>query len=251
MEENRVLQRQLGQQRIQLTDADRRRQAVRGCRLGRQVLLQIATIVTQTRFAVASAAYCAEVDLSEQARRPPQCPRRDSPPGRADGGRESYLGLHTDPGAFPRGTESPRSSRSADCDQNASHRRVLTVPSVAASDLVGSSVTIIEPRDGSIEFSDSPALGYREEEPPACSPRIHAAMVFQSSSSWDLNCLPPWCVSAMPPASGASGMISNMLVSGLPGVTNLETTLKLARDCCSVQELAPSASRSREKSLPL
>ena len=26
-------------------------------------------------------------------------------------------------------------------------------------------------------------LGYREEEPPAFSPRIHAAMVFQSGSS--------------------------------------------------------------------
>ena len=46
MEENRVLRRQLGQQRIQFTDADRRRLAIRGYRLGRQVLLQIATIVT-------------------------------------------------------------------------------------------------------------------------------------------------------------------------------------------------------------
>ena len=45
------------------------------------------------------------------------------------------------------------------------------------------SVTLIEPRDGSIECSDSTALGYREEEPPACSPRIHAAMAFQSGSS--------------------------------------------------------------------
>jgi len=46
MEENRVLRRQLGQQRIQFTDADRRRLAGRGYQLGRQVLLQIATIVT-------------------------------------------------------------------------------------------------------------------------------------------------------------------------------------------------------------
>jgi putative transposase len=37
---------QLGQQRIQFTDADRRRLAVRGYRLSRQVLLPIATIVT-------------------------------------------------------------------------------------------------------------------------------------------------------------------------------------------------------------
>ena len=46
MEENRVLRRQLGQPRVQFTDADRRRLPVRGYRLGRQVLLQIATIVT-------------------------------------------------------------------------------------------------------------------------------------------------------------------------------------------------------------
>jgi putative transposase len=46
MEENRVLRRQLGPQRLQFTDADRRRLAVRGHRLGRQVLRQIATIVT-------------------------------------------------------------------------------------------------------------------------------------------------------------------------------------------------------------
>jgi hypothetical protein len=46
MEENRVLRRQLGEQRIQFTDADRRRLAVRRYRPGRQFLLQIATIVT-------------------------------------------------------------------------------------------------------------------------------------------------------------------------------------------------------------
>ena len=46
MEENRVLRRQLGEQRIRFTDADRRRLALRGYRLGRHVLLQIATIVT-------------------------------------------------------------------------------------------------------------------------------------------------------------------------------------------------------------
>jgi putative transposase len=46
MEENCVLRRQLGQQRIRFTDADRRRLAVREYRLGRQVLQQIATIVT-------------------------------------------------------------------------------------------------------------------------------------------------------------------------------------------------------------
>jgi len=46
MEENRILRRQLGQQRLQFTEADRQRLAVRGHRLGRQVLRQVATIVT-------------------------------------------------------------------------------------------------------------------------------------------------------------------------------------------------------------
>jgi putative transposase len=46
IEENRVLRRQLGKRRLQFTEADRRRLAVRGYQLGRQVLLQITTIVT-------------------------------------------------------------------------------------------------------------------------------------------------------------------------------------------------------------
>src|SRR2546425_1687174 len=62
-------------------------------------------------------------------------------------------------------------------------------------------------------------FGYGAEEPPAFCPRTHAAMIFQSGSSWDVNCLPPWWVSARPPTSGASGISSNRLVSGLPGVT--------------------------------
>jgi putative transposase len=46
MEEDRVLRRPLGQRRLKFTDTDRRRLAVRGHRLGRQVLRQISTIVT-------------------------------------------------------------------------------------------------------------------------------------------------------------------------------------------------------------
>jgi putative transposase len=46
MEENRVLRYQLRGQRLQFTDDDRRRLAVRGHRLGRQVLRQIASVVT-------------------------------------------------------------------------------------------------------------------------------------------------------------------------------------------------------------
>ena len=46
IEENRVLRRQLGGQRLRLTDDDRRRLAVRAFRLGRQALRYVATIVT-------------------------------------------------------------------------------------------------------------------------------------------------------------------------------------------------------------
>jgi hypothetical protein len=46
IEENRILRRPLGQQRLQFTNADRRRLAVRGHRLEGQVLRQIAIIVT-------------------------------------------------------------------------------------------------------------------------------------------------------------------------------------------------------------
>ena len=46
VEENRTLQAQLGGRRPRLTDEQRRRLAVRGQRLGRHVLRQVATIVT-------------------------------------------------------------------------------------------------------------------------------------------------------------------------------------------------------------
>ena len=46
MEENRILRRQLGRQRLQFTDHDRRRLAVHGHRLGRRILRQIASVVT-------------------------------------------------------------------------------------------------------------------------------------------------------------------------------------------------------------
>ena len=45
-EENRVLREQMGGRALRLTDAQRRRLAVRGQKLGRQVLTQIAGIVT-------------------------------------------------------------------------------------------------------------------------------------------------------------------------------------------------------------
>jgi hypothetical protein len=46
VEENRVLRKQLRGRRVRLTDGQRRRLAVKGQRFGRQVLRQVATIVT-------------------------------------------------------------------------------------------------------------------------------------------------------------------------------------------------------------
>jgi transposase InsO family protein len=46
IEENRLLRRQIGRQRLRLTDDDRRRLAVRADRLGREALREVAIIVT-------------------------------------------------------------------------------------------------------------------------------------------------------------------------------------------------------------
>ena len=45
-EENRVLREQLGRKRLRLTDAQRRRIAVRGKAIGRRALTEVATLVT-------------------------------------------------------------------------------------------------------------------------------------------------------------------------------------------------------------
>lgn len=46
IEENRVLRVQIGNRRLRLTDAQRRRLAAKGAALGRKVLARVATIVT-------------------------------------------------------------------------------------------------------------------------------------------------------------------------------------------------------------
>jgi hypothetical protein len=46
VEENRVLKQQLGEKRLRLTEDQRRRLAAKGKKLGRQVLNDVATIVT-------------------------------------------------------------------------------------------------------------------------------------------------------------------------------------------------------------
>jgi hypothetical protein len=48
VDENRVLRQQLRGRRLQLTDSDRRRLAMRAYHLGRRRLREIATIVTTT-----------------------------------------------------------------------------------------------------------------------------------------------------------------------------------------------------------
>jgi hypothetical protein len=45
-EENRILREQLGPRPLRLTDAQRRRLAVRGKRLGRRALMRVAGVVT-------------------------------------------------------------------------------------------------------------------------------------------------------------------------------------------------------------
>jgi hypothetical protein len=68
IEENRILRGQLRGRRLRLTDDERRRLAVRGRRLGRRGLSEVATIVTRHDSAVASAARRAEVDVRERRR---------------------------------------------------------------------------------------------------------------------------------------------------------------------------------------
>ena len=52
LEENRLLRRQLGEQRLRLTDDDRRRLAARAYQVGRATLRPIATIATPDSLSV-------------------------------------------------------------------------------------------------------------------------------------------------------------------------------------------------------
>src|SRR6202023_678185 len=125
-----------------------------------------------------------------------------------------------------------RSPLAGECESSRGYDGACRVPTALQSAVVATG-------------SASEPFGYGAEEPPAFCPRTHASMFFQSGSSWDANCLPPWWVSARPPASGASGIRRNRLNCGLPGTTNFETTSKLRRDCSSVQKLSPGDSSSR------
>jgi hypothetical protein len=69
-EENRLLKAQLRNQRVRLTDDERRRLATLGARLGRQLLTQFATIVTtRHNSSVAPSTHRPEMDLFEPAAR--------------------------------------------------------------------------------------------------------------------------------------------------------------------------------------
>ena len=99
VEENRILRSQLAGRRLRLSDQERCRLARRGRRLGRRLLRQVATIVTpDTILRWASTADRAQVDVRHETIGPSDRRRGDPTPDRADGGGESALGLHQNPG---------------------------------------------------------------------------------------------------------------------------------------------------------
>ena len=62
VEENRVLREQLGRRRLRFNDEQRRRLAVKAKEVSRNVLAQVATIVTpETLFGLASEIGCPEI----------------------------------------------------------------------------------------------------------------------------------------------------------------------------------------------
>ena len=132
IEENRVLRRQLGGRRLRLTDDDRRQLAARAYRLGRQVLREVATIVTPDtllrwhRRLIARKWTYAKKGTS---RRGVLAEIRQLV--EADGGGESDLGLHAD----PRCAEEPRAPRRTvnDCTDPAGERDTARA---GASDIV-------------------------------------------------------------------------------------------------------------------
>jgi hypothetical protein len=69
-EENRILRKQLGTRRLRLSDAQRRRLAVKAKGVGRKVLTEIATIVTPATLMAWPKAHCTKSSLHENTTEP-------------------------------------------------------------------------------------------------------------------------------------------------------------------------------------
>src|SRR5215831_589632 len=98
VEENRVLREQIGCRRLRFNDDQRRRLAAKAKKLGRKILVQVATIVTpQTLLAWHRKLIAQKYDGS--AHRTPRTAAdadRDLGPRHSNGRRERWLGLPAD-----------------------------------------------------------------------------------------------------------------------------------------------------------
>jgi hypothetical protein len=91
-EENQILKLRLRTRRVRFTDDERRRLAASGAVLGRRLLARSRRSSRPT--ALARAARRSKVDILEAPAWPAQHAPGDSPSRRADGDRESDVGLH-------------------------------------------------------------------------------------------------------------------------------------------------------------
>ena len=94
-EENRMLTAKLGGRKLQFSDAERRRLAIRAKAVGRKLLSQLDTLVTPDTLLRWHRELCAEVELRPlPLSRSTQDQRRDCRAHCAHGRRQSELGLH-------------------------------------------------------------------------------------------------------------------------------------------------------------
>jgi hypothetical protein len=100
-EENRILRAQLQGRRLRLPDDERRRLAVLGARLGRRILMHVATIVTaETILRWHRPAHCPQVDVPAAATRAARRAPGDPPACGADGDRQPKLGIYPHSGGL-------------------------------------------------------------------------------------------------------------------------------------------------------
>jgi putative transposase len=98
MEENRVLQEQIGDRRLRFSDDQRRRLAAKAKKLGRRLLAQVATIVTPETLLAWHRKLVAQKYDGSSYRRPGRFPTPKEIAARAHGRRESWLGVSTHTG---------------------------------------------------------------------------------------------------------------------------------------------------------